>query len=189
MLVEIILGSIIAIILLIIISISWAIGIYNTLIKGKQDIANQWSNIKTEYQRRADLLMNLVESVKSYKNHEKSTLTAVIQARAGKWGNTRNLDEKQMKGLDKLFNKMLMTFEAYPNLKANEQHNDLIEELKTTENRINISRTEYNSIVNEYNTIVKMFPTSIISNMFGFTPETFYINEEASNKAPKINLG
>jgi len=173
----------------VIIMVGWAIGKYNYLHIGKQNIKTQWSNIKTEYQRRFDLFMNLVEAVKSFKKHEKSTLTDVIKARSMlNFSGGKSQQLKNMGWLDKFFSKLAVLFEKYPNLKANEQHNQLMEELRITEDRVNVARTDYNDIVREYNITVKIFPSSIIANMFHFEVETFYVNEETTNKAPKIDL-
>lgn len=174
---------------LFLIPIGWTIGQYNFFQVGKQNIKTQWSNLKTEYQRRYDLVLNLVETVKSFKKHEKETLTEVIKARS--MLNFKGSISKQVKtmgGLDNLFSKLAVVFEKYPELKANEQHNILMEELRTTEDRINVARTDFNDIVREYNLGVKTFPSSIIANIFSFTEEKYYLNETISDKAPKVSL-
>lgn len=163
---------------------------YNRFVSIKQDIGTQWSNIKTEYQRRADLFYNLVETVKSYKKFESQTLKDIISARSGAFiGNgTKEEQAKKMSKLDGMFSRLLAIVENYPILKSSEQHNKLMDEVRITEDRINVSRTDYNSIVRDYNVYVNSFPSNIIAGMFKFQKETFFVNEEDSNKSPKINL-
>ncbi len=169
--------------------IGWGIGQYNFFVARAQDIKTQWSNIKTEYQRRFDMFMNLVETVKSYKKHEKGTLKEVIQARnALSFKGDKKQQLKSMGMLDNLFSKLAVLVEQYPNLKANEQHNTLMEEVRISEDRINVARTSYNTVIRNFNVAVKTFPSSIVANMFRFAEEEFYINEERTNAAPKINL-
>lgn len=181
----IIFGSLIFICLL---SLAWGITNYNSFIALRQDINTQFSNIKAEYQRRMDLFINLVESVKSYKKHEKETLVKVIEARKNGFSGDSLKDMKKMKRLDGLFSKLLAVAENYPDLKANEQHNKLIDEVRITEDRINVARTDYNSIVRDYNVKVGQFPSNVIANMFRFKLEEFFKSEEGLEKAPKISL-
>jgi LemA protein len=167
---------------------AYTVGTYNTLIAAKNEVQQMWSNIKTEYQRRADLILNLVETTKGYKKHEKETLTQVTMARNGRFGKTQKQQIDSLKGLDKMFAKLIATIEAYPDLKANEQHNILMEELRNTENRVSVARVEYNQTVYNYNTYKQGFPVNIISNMFNFQNQIMYENEEITEKAPKIQL-
>jgi LemA protein len=168
--------------------VGWAIGTYNTFIVAVQDIKTQWSNIKTEYQRRADLFYNLVEAAKGYMKHERETLTKVIEARAGNFGPTKLKEMSKMKDLEKVFSKLAVVFERYPKLKANEQVNELMAEFNKTENRINIARTDYNALVRDYNIYVRTFPKNIIARHFSFKVEQFFENEPETNKAPKISF-
>jgi len=168
--------------------LGWGIMTYNIFIQLKQDIKNQWSNIKTEYQRRADLFMNLLSSVKGYTKHEKTTLKEVIEARAGNFGKDIKTQIKKLNGLDKTFQKLMLLTENYPILKASENFMDLQQNIKETENRINIARTDYNAILNEYNTRIQTIPTSIIANMFNFKSEQYFESEVGSEKSPKISF-
>lgn len=177
-----------ALIFMAIVIAGWLIGKYNTFRGGQQDIKTQFSNIKTEYQRRADLFMNLVESVKSYKKFEKTTLVEVIQARSGNLGKSTPESMKKMKSLDGVFSKLLAVFEQYPKLQANEQHNALMNEIRITEDRINVGRTEYNEIVGDYNKLVTMFPSNLVAGMFKFPEVEFFENEASTTTAPKITL-
>jgi len=190
MILEILLIVAAVIIFFSLLSLGWSISTYNGFVGLRQDITTQWSNVKTEYQRRLDLFYNLVQSVKSYKTHEKSTITEVIQMRSqGLHGPTKTHEIKKLKGLDNLFSRLLAISENYPNLKADEQHNKLMEEIRFTEDRINVARTSYNDIVRTYNTKAKVFPSNLIAGMFKFKTEIYYeVEEETANKSPKIDL-
>ena len=172
----------------------YMISSYNWFINLRQDVQNQFSNIKTEYQRRADLFINLVESVKAYKNFEKSTLKEVIALRSGidselkDMPKTRAGQMKSFKKLDGLFNGIKVTFEQYPELKAVEQFNLLFNEVRITEDRINVARTDYNGIVNDYNVAVTEFPINILAGMFNFRIESYFKNESDTDSAPKIKI-
>jgi len=173
---------------LIMITLGYIIGTYNSLVSNREDIRTQFSNIKTEYQRRADLFYNLVQATKSYKIFEKSTLKEVVEARAKGITGTIPKQIKKMGQLDGLFSKLLALVEAYPNLKSNEQHNKLMDEVRITEDRVNVARTGYNDEVREYNIIIQSFPSSIIANMFRFKKNDFFISEPESDKPVRINL-
>jgi LemA protein len=185
----IILGAIGCIVATAILFAGWVIGIYNMFQIGRQDIANQFSNIKTEYQRRADLFMNLVESVKAYAKFEKSTLTQVIQARGGNFGALKADQLKKMDMLDQMFSKLSVVFERYPKLKADTQFNQLNSEIRETEDRINIARTDYNGIVRDYNVLITTFPPNLVANFFGFRKELFFTPKDPKiDDAPKISM-
>ncbi len=170
--------------------VGWIIGSYNWFVNLKQSVKTQWSNIKTEYQRRADLFANLATSVKSHKNFERKTLTEVIKARSQGITGTIPQQKSKMKGMDNLFSKLLAVFERYPELKSIQQFNKFIDEVRITEDRVNIARTDYNDIVREYNIGIKVFPKSIIANLFKFTEEKFYENNPSSEneESYKVNL-
>lgn len=172
--------------------LGWYFGTYNIFVTGKQNIKEQWSNIKTEYQRRADLFFNLVEAVKSYKKFEKETMVDVVKARSGSFGNTKQQQVESMKKLDSsfsnLFSGLKIAFERYPKLKSSEQHNKLMDEVRITEDRINIARTDYNEVVRSYNLSVQTFPSNILAHRFGFKEENYFKNDEASDKPVRIKL-
>lgn len=176
--------------------IGWGIGSYNTFRVGQQDIKTQWSNILTEYQRRVDLLYNLVQAVKSHKKFEKETLVQVIKARGGNiaeareghFGKTKTAQMQSLRGLDNMFAGMRVVFERYPELQSHKQHDKLMEETRITEDRINVARTDYNEIVGDYNKLVTTFPKNIIAGIFRFTVELFYQNQQGTEIAPKIDL-
>ena len=169
-------------------TISWIWGGYNTFIVAKQDIDNQWSNIKTEYQRRADLFYNLVEVTKSYASFEKDTMQKVIEARSGAFKGTKEEQMQQMNSLDSVFSRLLLVMEQYPNLKAIEQYNKLFEEVQRTENRVQIARTDYNALIRSYNILISKFPRNILSGAFGYSQETYFENSVGTDEAPKLKM-
>jgi LemA protein len=171
----------------------WALGTYNLFINGKQNIKNQWSNILAEYQRRADLLYNLSQAVKSYAKFEHDTMTHVIEARGGNFGKSKPEQIKNMGKLDDIFSqmasKLMVVFERYPNLKAIEQYHDFSKEVRITEDRINIARTDYNGVVKEYNLSVKTFPNMILSKWWGYIEEPFFLTERTlTEQDARVNL-
>jgi LemA protein len=177
-----------AVLLAIVLAIGgWFIGGYNTLAGLKQNIKTMFSNIKTEYQRRADLIMNLAEATKSYAKFEKSTLTDVIAARNG-IGNTPKELMKGKKQLDSVLSKLMLVVERYPKLKANEQYKMLMHETRVTEDRVNLARTEYNDTVRDYNLFVVSFPSNVLAGMFHFKEEEYFENEADTDKCPKLDL-
>ena len=186
--IEIILLITAVIVFLLFLVLGYGIGTYNALTSGKVDIDTQFSNIKTEYQRRADMFMNLVEATKSYKKFEKETMIAVTEARQGNFGSTRADQVKKMSQLEGIFSKLFAVAESYPNLKSNEQHNKLMEEIRITEDRVNIARTDFNEECREYNETLKVFPSNVVANMFAFKEVAYFQNEAGTEKAVRINL-
>lgn len=167
---------------------SYCIGSYNTFVTGGEDIENQWSNVKTEYQRRADLTFNMVEVASTYAKFEKDTFIGVSAARSGNFGTTKAEEMKVMSGLDSSLARLLVIVEQYPQLKSNEQFNRLTDEMQRTENRVQIARSDYNSIVRSYNLAVSRFPRNILARTFGFEKETYFENEDGTDTAPKVNM-
>ncbi|MBS3051917.1 MAG: LemA family protein [Candidatus Aenigmarchaeota archaeon] len=162
---------------------------YNSLVSKELNVESKWSDVQVQYQRRVDLIPNLVESVKGYAQFEKSTLTEITQLRT-QWTNARTIDEKINAGtqLDSAISRLLVTFENYPDLKTVETVNNLMVQLEGTENRISVARRDYNDAVRGYNTILRLFPTNIIANLFGFEKKTFFEAQEGSENAPKVNI-
>lgn len=190
MIIEILLILLAVLIFISFVTAGFAISKYNLFVSLKEDINTQWSNIKTEYQRRVDLFYNLIQTVKSFKKHERTTLKEVVEARsAGFSGSSKKADSKTMKSLDGMFSKLLAIFERYPDLKSNEQHNKLMDEIRITEDRVNVSRTDYNNVVRSYNVNIRTFPSRIIAKMFSFKIEQFFKSQTADiETAPKIEL-
>jgi LemA protein len=163
--------------------------LYNGLVAKRNKVKNQWSQIEVQLKRRFDLIPNLVESVKGYASHEKTTLEAVTGART-KYLSAGTPEEKMQTNseLTGLLSKLFAVAEAYPDLKANENFLRLQDELSKTEDKIAFARQFYNDVVMEYNNAVAMFPSSIIAAMFGFKPEVFFQTEQAAYEAPKVQF-
>ena len=175
---------IIALVLIMIISI------YNGLTKAQQQVNNAWSQISVQLQRRFDLIPNLVETTKAYSNFEAQTLQKVTELRTA-WANSSSVSEKAK--LDTELSGALKTImavsENYPDLKANTQFTELMEELRSTENKISYSRQFYNDSVTRYNTKLSLFPSNIIANMFNFkAKELFETENEDVKKNVKVNF-
>lgn len=177
-------GIFLFVVLLILVAV--VIGLYNKLVRLRQSVREAWSAIDTELRRRYDLIPNLVETVKGYASHEKSTLEAVISARNAAAANhgtpaEQAVTENQLSGA---LRQLFALSEAYPDLKANQNFNQLQAQLEETENRLGQSRRFYNANVRELNTATETFPSVIIANMFGFKAEPYFEVEEAAARAP-----
>ncbi len=162
------------------------VGLYNKLVRLRQNVREAWSAIETELRRRYDLIPNLVETVKGYASHEKETLENVIRARNAAINNT-GTPEDQAKTETQLSGALRQVFalsEAYPDLKANTNFNQLQAQLEETENRLGQSRRFYNANVRELNTAVETFPSVLIANMFGFKPEEYFEIEDPAARGP-----
>lgn len=169
----IIIGAIAAVVILL---VALFIGGYNSLVEGETEVQSSWSDIEVDLQRRADLIPNLVETVKEYKDYEQSTLTAVTEARNA-FNNAKGAEEKAeaYNAMDSALSVWVNAVtEAYPELKSNEQFKSLMDTLEGTENRIAYARTEYNDEVKEYNADLRKFPKSIIASIFGFEKAEFF---------------
>lgn len=177
---------------------SWVVSNNNTFVKLEQNVKHSWGNVESSYQRRNDLIGNLVKTVKGAADFEKSTLTSVIEARAKATSTTidpSNITpeklaefQKAQSGLSGALSRLLVSVERYPDLKANENFLRLQVELEGTENRIAIARNNYNSSVESYNVSIKLFPNSLISNFFGFKEYSYYKADEGSEKAPNVEF-
>lgn len=172
----------------VIVTVGWYVGTYNTIVTAKEDVATQWGNMKTEYQRRADLLQNMAEVAKSYASFEKETLIEVAKARGGSFGASKADEIAQMNSLDTILARMMTRLEQYPELKANEQYNKLMAELQNTENTIRLSRVSYNTVVRSYNIYIKKFPNNIIAGQLGYEPELFFQNSEGTEKGVELKM-
>lgn len=176
----------------------WVVGFNNTAVEFEQDGKTSWSNVETAYQRRNDLIGNLVSTVKGAADFEKSTLTAVIEARAKATAVTIDPSnvtpeklaefQKSQSGVSSALSRLLVSIEAYPQLRANENFLKLQTELEGTENRIGIARTNYNSSARIYNIHIKKFPGSFLANLFNFKELPYFKADEGAEKAPKVEF-
>ena len=188
-------------IILIIIAVAAGLGLmssYNGLVKAETEIDSVWANVESSYQRRADLIPNLVNTVKGQANFEQQTLTNVIEARA-KATQTKidpsNLTEEQLNEFQQNQNqvgsalsRLLVTVEQYPQLKANEGFMNLQAQLEGTENRINVARNKFNEAARIYNEKVRQFPTKLAAMIFGFKAKPYFKSAAGAENAPTVNI-
>lgn len=171
---------------------------YNTMTEKEEAVNKAWSNVENQYQRRSDLIPNLVNTVKGYAQHEESTLTAVLEARSKATQITVNADDLTPEKLKEYqaaqgqvtsaLGKLLAITEAYPDLKANENFKELQAQLEGTENRISVERRNFNEVVGDYNTYIRKFPQNIMANIFGFEKRAYFEAEAGTEKAPKVEF-
>jgi LemA protein len=193
------LGVIGGIVLIAIIIIGWGVGVHNKLVALDEGVNGAWSQVQNQYQRRFDLIPNLVETVKGYATHEKETLENVINAR-GKVGQmvispevlknpqSFQMFEKAQGELTSALTRLMAVSENYPNLKANENFLQLQAQLEGTENRISVERKRFNEAVQLYNTTIKTIPTSLIAGFSGFTPKPYFQAQTGAESAPKVKF-
>ena len=190
--------TIIAIVAVVAVIAIWAISDYNSLVGMDENVSNQWANVETQYQRRADLIPNLVNTVKGYAAHEKETLEGVIAARSQatqiKVDPTDLTPEKlaeyqKAQGqLATALGKLLAITENYPDLKANQNFLELQAQLEGTENRINVARKNFNDAAKTYNTAIRRFPKNILAGMFGFDKRAYFEAAEGAEQAPQVQF-
>ncbi|MBQ2046012.1 MAG: LemA family protein [Muribaculaceae bacterium] len=176
----------------------WLISSYNGMVKMDEEVSSAWSNVENQYQRRADLIPNLVNVVKGYASHEKETFEAVVSARSKATQVTvdpENLTPEKLQEYQKAqgelgatLGRLLAITESYPELKANENFKELQAQLEGTENRISVERRNFNEIARTYNSAIRSFPRSIIAGMFGFEKRPYFEAEEGANKAPEVKF-
>ena len=176
----------------------WAVSAYNGLVNLDEGVANKWSEVETQYQRRADLIPNLVNTVKGYAAHEQETLESVVAARSQATQikvDPENLTPEKLAEFQKAqgelgsaLGKLLAITENYPDLKANTNFLELQAQLEGTENRISVERRNFNEAAKKYNTSIRTFPRNILAGMFGFEKRPYFEAEEGANKAPEVKF-
>ncbi len=191
----IIIGAIILVVILIYSSIS---GSYNKMVQKDEAVKGQWGNVENVYQRRSDLIPNLVSTVKGYAEFEQKTLTDVIEARSKATQvkiSPENLNKESFKQfqaaqgeLSSTLSRLMMVSEQYPNLKANQNFLDLQAQLEGTENRIAVERKKFNDLSQEYNTLIRSFPKNIWASLFGFEKKDYFEAEAGAEKAPEVKF-
>ncbi len=187
-----------ALVLIILLVGGYLVGVYNSMVAKEQGVKQKWSQVENQYQRRTDLIPNLVNTVKGYAKHEKETLTEVIEARSK--ATSVNIDPTKLSpeaikqfqaaqsGLSQALSKLMVVVERYPDLKANQNFLQLQAQLEGTENRIAVERKRYNEAVQEYNTYLKKFPNVIFARMFGFNEYPYFEAEKGAEKAPEVKF-
>ena len=193
----VVLGIVIVIGLIMVFS---GIGIYNEMVRLDEGVKEKWSQVENVYQRRLDLIPNLVETVKGYAAHERETFQAVTEARS-KVGGVMNVPgqalanpemfqkfQQAQASLSSALQRLMVVVERYPDLKANENFLGLQSQLEGTENRIAVERKRFNEAAREYNTYIRKFPKVILANMFGFDQKPYFKAEEGADVAPKVKF-
>ena len=174
----------------------WGVRIYNGLVSKQENVETAVGNVQTAYQKRADLIPNLVATVKNYADYESGTLEAVVEARAKATATTldaSNLTEENLKAfqaaqdeMSGALSRLLVTIEQYPDLKANQNFLDLQSQLESCENAISNARKQFNETARVYNTYVRRFPNNILASMFGFEKTPYFEASEAAQNAPNV---
>lgn len=176
----------------------WGVGRYNAIVSAEERVETAWSQVENQYQRRSDLIPNLVETVKGYATHESETLEGVMAARARATQvviDPTNATAEQLAAyqsaqgeLTQALGRLLAVSENYPDLKANQNFLDLQSQLEGTENRITVARNNFNEVARTYNTMIRRFPTNIIASMFDFEKKPYFEAQEGADKAPQVKF-
>jgi LemA protein len=190
MIMGIVLVTALACSVIVVILIFWFIGMYNGLVRERNEVKNSWAQIDVQLKRRHDLIPNLVETVKGYAGHEKSTLESVVQARARAVSAEGVGERAKAEGeLGGALGRLMLVVEQYPDLKANQNFLALQEELTSTENKIGFARQYYNDSVMKYNTRIQSVPTNVVAGMFNFRQEDFFeLEDQAQREAPQVKF-
>lgn len=178
--------------------ILFCVSAYNGMVKAEETVGQKWNDVESSYQRRLDLIDNLVNTVKGAADFEKSTLTEIVEARAKATGITidpSTATPEQLKafteaqnGMNSALSKLLVVVENYPNLTATQAYRDLMSSLEGTENRINVARIDYNAAIKDYNTRIRRFLANIIASITGFERRNGFTAAEGADKAPKVDF-
>ena len=186
------------IILVLIVAAIMSVSKYNTMVGMEESVSEQWANVETQYQRRADLIPNLVSAVKGYAAHEKDVFESVTKARASATSvkiDASNLTAENIRkfqaaqgSLNSALSRLLAVSERYPDLKANQNFLELQAQLEGTENRIAVERRRFNEQVKLYNTYIRKFPTNLVASMFGFERQVTFEADDGAEKAPEVKF-
>ena len=184
--------------IIVVIIIFWGIGGYNGMVSLDEGVQNKWADVETQYQRRADLIPNLVNTVKGYAAHEIQTLENVVKARSEASSvkvDPQNITpeklaeyQKAQSGVSSALGRLMVIVEKYPDLKANQNFLELQSQLEGTENRINTARRDFNEAAKGFNTEIRRFPKNILAGMFGFEKKAYFEAEKGAEKAPEVQF-
>jgi len=189
---------IIAIAVVLFLLYGWASGAYNEMVSKSEAVKAQWSQVENVYQRRADLIPNLVNTVKGYATHEKETLEGVVEARAKATSVTIDANhlnpqalqqfQRVQDGLSQALSRLMVVVERYPDLKANQNFLELQAQLEGTENRIAVERRRFNLETQAYDVYIKLFPGNILADLFGFSEKPYFKAEKGAEKVPQVKF-
>lgn len=189
---------IILVVFVIIIALIWGSGVYNGMVTMQENVTSQWGNVETQYQRRADLIPNFVNTVKGAAEFEQTTLTQVIEARAKATQVTVDPENmtpealqqfQQAQGeLSSALGRLMVVVEKYPEIRATQNFRDLQVELEGTENRISVERRKFNEVAKTYNTYIRRFPQNFLAGMFGFEAKPYFEAMEGAERAPEVTF-
>jgi LemA protein len=187
-----------AVILIVILIIAYVSALYNGLVKREEAVNSQWAQVENVYQRRADLIPNLVTTVKGYASYEQKTLTDVIEARAKATSvniSPQNLDSRSLEqfqqsqdNLSSALSRLMVVVERYPELKANQNFLELQAQLEGSENRITVERQKFNEVARGYNTAIRGFPRNLFAGMFGFEKKAYFESKPGAEEPPKVEF-
>ncbi len=183
---------------IVVILVAWGVSVYNGLVTKDENCSNQWSKVESQYQRRMDLIPNLVNTVKGYASHEEATLLKVIEARnqaSQVKVDAENMTQEQLnnfqqsqENLSSAIRGLNIVVEKYPDLKANQNFLELQSQLEGTENRIAVERQRYSDVVNDFNKSVRRFPNSMFASIFGFDKKPYFEAQSGAENAPKVEF-
>ena len=184
--------------IIVLVVVLWGVKAYNNMVSQEEGVSTAWANVESQYQRRADLIPNLVNTVKGYAAHESETLQAVVNARTKATSiniDAENMTAEQLKEYQKAqsevggaLGRLIAVAESYPDLKANQNFLELQAQLEGTENRIAVERKNFNEAAKKFNTYIRKFPQSLLSGVFGFDKKPYFEAEEGSQKAPTVQF-
>lgn len=190
--------TIVVVIVIILLLLAWGVGVYNKIVPMNEKVATEWSNVETQYQRRADLIPNFVNTVKGAAAFEQETLTKVIEARAKATQVTvdpSNITPEQLQqfqaaqnDISSALSRLMVVVEQYPELKATQNYRDLQVALEGTENRISVARNNFNEAARSYNTYIKQFPQNLIAGLTKFSQRPYFEAQEGTEVAPKVEF-
>ena len=190
--------SIIVILAVLAAIVLWFVGKYNAMVTAEENVETSWAQVENQYQRRSDLIPNLVATVKGYAEHESQVFESVVEARAKATQITidpTNASPEQLAAfqnaqgeLSQALGRLLAVAENYPDLKANENFRDLQSQLEGTENRIAVARNAFNEAAQQFNVLIRKFPNNIVAGMFGFEKKPYFEAEEGADKAPQVEF-
>ena len=179
-------GAVVVVAIIIVVTL---MGMYNSLVTKSQAIDAQWAQVETQYQRRFDLIPNLVNTVKGMMKQEQTVFQAIADART-KYGGATTVDAKAAAAgeVESALGRLLAIVENYPELKSSQNVTNLMDELAGTENRISVERRRYNELVRDYNTQIKTFPTNMLAGVFGFSEKAYFQSVTGADQAPKVEF-